>query len=222
MESTWLLDSPSNCAAAIAKGLLQIRAVELRPSDPFTWSSGWKSPIYCDNRLILGYTALWRQVIRGFEDVVKMACPGVNLIAGTATAGIPHAAILADRLGLPMAYVRSSAKGHGKQKRVEGSIYSGARAIVIEDTLSTGGSSFSAVEALRDEGVEVLAVATIFSYDFDVAKGRASDAQVPVYRLLDYHTLIREAVAMGAVSDSDVDALMAWRDAPDRYAAPNS
>lgn len=201
----------------IANGLLQIGAVELRPQQPFTWSSGWKSPIYCDNRLILGFPILRDLVIDGFQTLVEKTFPSVDLIVGTATAGIPHAAILAERLNLPMAYVRSSAKEHGQQKRTEGKIRSGANALVIEDTLSTGKSSYAAVNALQEEGVHVLAVSTILSYDFAVAAERILASQVPAYRLVGYDTLIRIAIANGYVSQMDESLLLNWREAPESF-----
>ncbi|MFO2549759.1 orotate phosphoribosyltransferase [Alicyclobacillus cycloheptanicus] len=197
--------------------MLQIGAVEIRTQDLFRWSSGWRSPIYCDNRLILGYPVLRGQVLEGFEAIVTEAYPGVDLIAGTATAGIPHAAALADRLGLPMAYVRSSAKGHGKQKRVEGKVFPGAAAIVVEDTLSTGTSAYDAVAALEEEGVRVLGVITIFSYDFEAARTRIRAAGVPAHRLVDYDTLVSTAVDQGVLGESDVAGLMAWRKNPETY-----
>jgi len=211
------LQSPLEMGESIAAGLLQIGAVELRPHEPFTWTSGWKSPIYCDNRLILGHPVLRDLVLQGFQSIIETKLPSVDLIVGTATAGIAPAGMLADRLGLPMAYVRGSAKEHGKQKRTEGKVVPGARAIIIEDTLSTGKSSYSAVEAVREEGMDVLAVFTVLSYDFEVARERAVSANVPAYRLVDYKTLIETAVAEGYVSDDDVELLMSWREAPDKF-----
>lgn len=201
----------------IARGLLQIGAVELRPNNLFTWSSGWKSPIYCDNRLVLGSPLLRDLVVEGFESCVSRQFPGLDVVVGTATAGIAHAAMVADRLGLPTAYVRSSAKEHGKQKRTEGRIRQGDRAVVVEDTLSTGKSAYSAVDALLEEGADVLAVLSIVSYDFDSAAKRAEAIQVPAYRLVDYDTLIRVAEENGYVSSADVDLLLSWRAAPETF-----
>lgn len=202
----------------LANGLLQIGAVELRPEHPFTWSSGWKSPIYCDNRLVLSYPVLRNLVMDGFTEVIETLYPSVEVVVGTATAGIPHASILADRLGLPTAYVRSSAKEHGKQKRTEGKLAAGAHAIVIEDTLSTGGSAYSAVEALRAEGVIVDAVVTILSYEFDVAREKARETGVPAISLVHYEDIIHAGVLSGRVSEVDVARLLKWRDAPHQYA----
>lgn len=211
------LDSPSSTGKSIAAGMLQIRAVEIRPTQLFTWSSGWKSPIYCDNRLILGYPVLRNQVIQGFSSIVEHFYPGVEVIAGAATGGIAHAAILADRLGLPTAYVRGSAKGHGRQRRVEGKVAAGTKAILIEDTLSTGKSAYEAVQGLQDEGVDVLAVCAIFSYDFAEAKQRIVDSNVPAHRLLDYQALITVASEQGYVQPADVQTLLDWRESPSTY-----
>lgn len=209
--------SPLDVADSIARGLLQIGAVVVRPNDLFTWSSGWKSPIYCDNRLILSYPALRDQVLRGFEAVMRAYFAGTDLVSGTATAGIPHAAMLADRLGLRMGYVRSSAKGHGMQKRVEGRVYPGATAVVVEDTLSTGTSAYDAVSALQAEGVRVLGVLCVFSYDFDVVKKRVQETGVPAYRLVDYDALLRAALALGVVTAAEEEGLRAWREHPESY-----
>lgn len=214
---TDLRGCPLEVGETVARGMLQIGAVEIRPNELFQWSSGWRSPIYCDNRLILGYPTLRTAVIDGFEAVLSECYPGVDLVAGTATAGIPHAAFLAERLGLPMAYVRSSAKGHGKQKRVEGKVVPGMTAVVVEDTLSTGTSAYDAVEALQAEGVRVLAVITIFSYDFAAARRRIQSARVPAHRLVEYETLVDVALADGHLHDQDIEGLMAWRANPETY-----
>lgn len=211
------LDGPDGYREAIAGGLLQIGAVELRPNEPFTWSSGWKSPIYCDNRLILGYPVLRSLVIDAYEEIVKRAFPSVDVIVGTATGGIAPAALLADRLGLPMVYVRSSSKEHGKQKQIEGKVVRGAHAIVIEDTLSTGKSSYNAVEAIQNEGIHASAVFTVLSYDFEVAKARARTSSVPAYRLVHYQGLIETAVLEGYVSEKDVELLLSWRESPELF-----
>lgn len=201
----------------LSVGLLQVGAVELRPNEPFTWSSGWKSPIYCDNRLILSYPILRNHVIRGFETIVRTDFPGTELIVGTATAGIPHAAILADRLSLPTAYVRSQAKAHGRGKQIEGHIRPGMKAIVIEDTLSTGKSAYQAVDSLRDAGVDVLAVLTIMSYDFDAVGARIAESGVPTYRLVPYRALVRAAHEQGQIGEGDVELLMRWRESPETF-----
>ncbi len=212
------VDGPRDLGRTIAAGLLQIGAVELRTNDVFTWSSGWKSPIYCDNRLILGYPVLRNLVIDGYESIVKTDFPSVDLVVGTATGGIAPAAFLAERLGLPMAYVRSGAKEHGQQKRAEGRIAPGARAIVVEDTLSTGKSSYQAVQVIQEEGLHVMAVFTVLSYDFQIAQERAKLAQVPAYRLVPFQELIDVALHRGYVSEQDMSMLMAWRESPETFA----
>ncbi|QSO53854.1 orotate phosphoribosyltransferase [Alicyclobacillus curvatus] len=204
-------------AERLARSLLQIKAVEIHPENPFTWSSGWKSPIYCDNRMILGYPLCFDQVERGFIKAISELTPGVDVIAGTATAGIPHAAAVARVLKLPMAYVRGSAKGHGKQKQVEGRIGAGLSAVVIEDTLSTGRSAFEAVEALRAEGMDVLAVFSIFSYDFAISREKAEAAEIPAHRLLGFDTLISTAVAESYVDKSYLEVLQNWRLHPEQF-----
>jgi orotate phosphoribosyltransferase len=211
------LDSPVDVKERLALSLLQIGAVEIRPNQPFTWSSGWKSPIYCDNRLILGTPRVRDLVVRGLSAILEQHYPAVDLVAGAATGGIAPAAIVADRLQLPMAYVRSSAKGHGRQKRVEGRVFPGSCAVVIEDTLSTGKSAYDAAEALQEEGVRVLAVCSIFSYDFPHAAERVEASRIPAYRLLDYETLIDVAEQHGYVSAADVAQLLAWRTSPETY-----
>lgn len=211
--------SPADVAGAIATGLLQAKAVELRPENPFTWSSGWKSPIYCDNRLVLGYPVLREHIVRGFAAIVEDYFPGINSISGAATGGIAHAALVADRLHLPMSYVRGSAKSHGQQKLVEGYAVAGSRAVVIEDTLSTGKSAYEAAVALQNEGITVLGVLSIFSYDFDAARERMAQTNIPAYRLVGYDALIDTARRLGVIHDEDVSLLKRWREAPDSYEA---
>lgn len=215
-----LRDSYVQDVDTLVVGLLQAGAIELRPQEPFTWASGWKSPIYCDNRLVLGYPMLRNLILRGFEDIILRDFPATELIVGTATAGIPHAAMLADRLALPSAYVRSQAKSHGRGKQIEGYTRQGMKAIVIEDTLSTGGSAYQAVDSLRVAGVDVLAVLTILSYDFDIARDRAVDASVPAYRLVPYRALVRVARERDKIGDNDVELLVQWREHPDAYQIP--
>lgn len=201
----------------LARAMLQIKAVELRPNNPFTWSSGWKSPMYCDNRVILGYPLAWDLVLEGMQEALATVFPGVDVLAGTATAGIPHAAALARELRLPMAYVRGSAKSHGKGKQVEGRVGQGLRAVVIEDSLSTGGSAYDAVDALRAEGMDVLGVLCIYSYDFPQALARAEASNVPAVRLVGYDTLIQTAREAGYIEEQDLGALNSWRQNPDKY-----
>ncbi|QQE81232.1 orotate phosphoribosyltransferase [Alicyclobacillus sp. SO9] len=201
----------------LAQGLLKIGAVELRPNNPFTWSSGWKSPIYCDNRLTLSYPVLRSLISGGLKEAIQNNFPQAEVLAGTATAGIPHAAFVAQELSLPMAYVRSSAKSHGKGKRIEGLIRAGSQVLVIEDTISTGSSAFDAAQALRDHGAKVVGVAAIFSYDFDTAVSRARELDIPVLRLLGYPQLIQSAIEMGYISQADEQRLLSWRNSPETF-----
>ncbi len=186
----------------------------LRPHEPFTWASGWKSPIYCDNRLTMADPALRARLTEGFAAALAERGLVPDTIAGTATAGIPHAAWLAHRMRLPMVYVRSKAKEHGKGNQIEGRLNENARVVLVEDTVSTGGSALDAVEALRAAGAEVLAVVAIFAYRFPQAEAAFSEAGVPLLALTDYDSLIAEAQATGLVSAADLAALRAWRADP--------
>lgn len=197
-------------AKDIVKSLLEIGAVELRPQDPFTWTSGIKSPIYCDNRLTLGYPELRGKIADQLAQIIRDHFPEVTHIAGTATAGIPHAAWIAERLGLPMVYVRSSAKGHGKQKLIEGPIAAGDRVVVIEDLISTGKSSKQAVQAVRDEGVQVDGIVAIFTYGFRQTEEALTSENVNTYTLTDYQSLIQVAASEQKVSAEDLVELKKW------------
>ncbi|OPX04578.1 orotate phosphoribosyltransferase [Geobacillus sp. LEMMY01] len=201
----------------IAAKLLEIGAVALQPNEPFTWSSGLKSPIYCDNRLTLAYPDVRRLIAAGLAELIRTQFPEADLIAGTATAGIPHAAWVSERLGLPMCYVRSQAKAHGKGKQIEGQAEPGQRVVVIEDLISTGGSSLAAVRALKEAGCEVLGVAAIFTYGLEKAKQAFAEENLPAYTLTDYNTLIETAVRLGAVSEHDLATLRKWRENPEEW-----
>ncbi|MED4271021.1 orotate phosphoribosyltransferase [Geobacillus stearothermophilus] len=201
----------------IAAKLLEIGAVALQPNEPFTWSSGLKSPIYCDNRLTLAYPDVRRTIADGLAELIRTQFPEADLIAGTATAGIPHAAWVSERLGLPMCYVRSQAKTHGKGKQIEGKAEPGQRVVVIEDLISTGGSSLAAVRALKEAGCEVLGVAAIFTYGLEKAKQAFAKENLPAYTLTDYNTLIETAVRLGAVSEHDLATLRKWRENPEEW-----
>src|SRR6056297_107888 len=177
-------------AKEIALHLMEINAVVLRPNDPFTWSSGWHSPIYCDNRLTLRYPNIRKQIATHFIDFIHEEYGDVDVITGTATAGIPHAAWVAGSLDKPMSYVRAKAKAYGLGNQIEGGIQKGESTVVIEDLISTGGSAISVVEALRFIGADIEAVLSIFTYGFDKALKRFDKAGVPMYTLTDYSTLI--------------------------------
>jgi len=203
----------------IAEQLLEIEAVFLRPNDPFTWSSGLKSPIYCDNRMTLSYPTLRKDIAKGLVDLIKSEFPNVELIAGTATAGIPHAAWVSDLLELPMCYVRSSAKSHGKGNQIEGKISEGQKAVVIEDLISTGGSAIAAAEALRNAGIEVLGIVSIFTYELDKGKQRLEEANIKAVSLTNYSNLIKVALDKGIIEEKDVALLESFRDNPETWGA---
>ncbi|PGT86598.1 MULTISPECIES: orotate phosphoribosyltransferase [Bacillaceae] len=198
----------------IAKNLLEIKAVYLQPNDPFTWSSGLKSPIYCDNRLTLSFPSIRTQIAEGLIDLIKEHYPEVEVIAGTATAGIPHAAWVSDKMDLPMVYVRSKAKGHGKGNQIEGQVKRNQKVVVVEDLISTGGSAITAVEALREAGCEVLGIVAIFTYDLALGKSKLEEANIKAQSLCDYNTLVEVAAKEGYVTEQDISKLKMWREDP--------
>ncbi|AIQ60188.1 orotate phosphoribosyltransferase [Paenibacillus borealis] len=203
-----------NKSEQVARYLLEIGAVALRPQEPFTWTSGIKSPIYCDNRLTLSFPVVRNYIAEAFAELIRTSYPDAEVIAGTATAGIPHAAWVADKLGLPMAYIRDKAKGHGKQNQIEGLIAPGQKVIVIEDLISTGGSSIKAAQAVQEAGGVPLAVLAIFSYELDRAVDAFTAADIPLQSLSNYSTLIDVALAQGTIAESDVALLQSWRKDP--------
>lgn len=198
----------------IASHLLEIGAVHLRPNEPFTWSSGLKSPIYCDNRLTLSYPLLRKEIAKGLEQLIAKEFPQCEMIAGTATAGIPHAAWVSDRLNMPMCYVRSKPKGHGKGNQIEGAVKPGQKVVVVEDLISTGGSVITAVEALRAADCEVLGVVAIFTYELDRGYRQLEDAGIKAFSLSDYSTLIEVAKEKGLVNEGELEKLKDWRKNP--------
>ena len=198
----------------IAKELLSINAVFLRPEQPFTWASGIKSPIYCDNRLILTAPRVREQVEAGLAELVKKHFPECEVLMGTSTAGIAHAAIVATILDLPMGYVRSGAKDHGRTNRIEGRLEPGQKVVVIEDLISTGGSCIEVVEALREAGAEVLGVASIFTYGMKRGLERLEAANVKNVSLSDLDTLVEVAAEEGYIKPEDKARLIAFRNNP--------
>lgn len=196
---------------AIAQSLLDIEAVSLSPNDMFTWSSGIKSPIYCDNRVTLGFPAVREAIRDGLTELIEQHFPEVEIVSGTATAGIPHAAYVSDKMNLPMNYVRSKSKSHGKQNQIEGANSKGKKVVVIEDLISTGGSSITAVEALREAGADVLGVVAIFTYGLQKADDMFGKANVPFYTISNYDELIEVAEAQGKITADDIETLVAWR-----------
>ncbi len=202
----------------IAQLLLEIKAVSLvDENNLFTWASGIQSPIYCDNRLTMSYPNVRDEIAEGFATRIRDQFADVDIIAGTATAGIPHAAWVAQKLGKPMVYVRGSAKGHGKGNQVEGVLPQGAKVVLIEDLISTGGSSLQAVEALQEAGAQVVKVLAIFSYNFDKAEKRFADAHVPYETLTDYQTLLPIAVENGVVAPDKEELLLKWCKNPEMF-----
>ena len=198
----------------IAKGLLSIQAVFLRPDEPFTWASGIKSPIYCDNRLTLTAPEVRTKVEEGLMAVIKEHYPECEVIMGTSTAGIAHAAIVGHMMGLPMGYVRSSAKDHGRTNKIEGKLEAGQKVVVIEDLISTGGSVLDTVEALREVGAEVLGVASIFTYGMQKGLDRMAAADVKNVSLSDLDNLVEVAAEEGYIKSEDVERLIKFRNNP--------
>jgi orotate phosphoribosyltransferase len=207
-----LLDTMT--AGLVARQLLEIKAIKLQPNEPFTWASGWKSPIYCDNRLALSYPKV-RSMIKGkLVEVARNKFEGIEAIAGVATAGIPQGALLADALDLPFLYVRSKAKGHGMENMIEGKVTEGQKVLVVEDLVSTGGSSLKAVQDLRNAGFNVVGMVAIFTYGFEVAKENFKQAKVKLVCLSDYGALLQQATEENHVSDDDLESLHTWRKDP--------
>ena len=199
---------------AIAKDLLSIGAVFLRPEQPFTWASGIKSPIYCDNRLTLTAPVVRGHVEAGLAGIVRTKFPGAEVLMGTSTAGIAHAAITATILGLPMGYVRSGAKDHGRGNRIEGRLEKGQKVVVVEDLISTGGSCIEVVEALREAGAEVLGVASIFTYGMKKGVERMAEAGVKNVSLTNLDTIAQVGAEEGYIAPEDVSRLLKFRDNP--------
>lgn len=198
----------------IAKHLLDIKAVFLRPSEPFTWASGIKSPIYCDNRLTLSYPNVRKDVEAGLAKLIKENFPEAECLMGTATAGIAHAALAADILELPMGYVRGGAKSHGRNNRIEGLVKPGMKVVVVEDLISTGGSSLECVEALREAGCEVVGMVAIFTYGLPKATVNFENADCKFVTLSNYDTLIEVAVENEYVTAAELEKLKAWKKDP--------
>ena len=207
-------------AKKVAEKLLQINAVKLSPQNPFTWASGIKSPIYCDNRLTLSFPEVRNSIIKGFVKQSGHFEP-FDIVAGVATAGIPHGALLADRLKKPFIYVREKAKSHGRQNQIEGILPQGARVLIIEDLISTGGSSIKAVGAVREAGGVVVGVLAIFSYGFDKATAVFKEADCRFETLSNYDILIAQAIENQYVQPKELETLKAWRLSPETWGINN-
>jgi orotate phosphoribosyltransferase len=201
-------------AKQVAKSLLQINAIILQPNQPFKWASGWNSPIYCDNRKTLSYPEIRNNIRQGLAAIVKNHYKGANVIAGVATAGIPHGALVAEELGLPFIYVRSKAKEHGKQNQIEGYFEKGQSVILVEDLISSGESSLGAATTLKEVGMKVKGIVSIFTYGFDVATENFKNADCEYVSLCDYNALLPEAIKSQYIEKSDLSILKEWRTNP--------
>jgi orotate phosphoribosyltransferase len=204
----------ADLARAIARDLLDIGAVRFSPDEPFTWTSGLRSPIYCDNRLTIGHPGVRRRIAEGFAAFIEANSLRPEIIAGTATAGIPHAAWLAEMTGLPLVYVRSSAKGHGAGRQIEGPFEPGSRVVLVEDLVSTGGSSVAAVKALRSAGLEVSHVIAIFSYELPAATAAFQDAGIPATSLTTINALLEVAGETGTLDAESIESIRRWQRDP--------
>lgn len=200
--------------SAFASRLLKINAIKLQPNNPFTWASGWKSPFYCDNRKTLSYPELRNYVKIELVHTILDHFPEVEAIAGVATGAIPQGALVADALNLPFVYVRNKPKDHGLENLIEGELKAGMKVVVIEDLISTGGSSLKAVEAIRNNVCEVIGMVASYTYGFPVAKKAFKDAQIKLVTLTDYEHVVDEALKTGYIDDSDVEVLHEWRKDP--------
>ncbi|RFZ84535.1 orotate phosphoribosyltransferase [Mucilaginibacter terrenus] len=201
----------------VAEFLLQIKAIKLQPNNPFTWASGWKSPIYCDNRITLSYPTIRTYIRQQLSSYIQEKFGAVGCIAGVATAGIPQGVLVAQELGLPFIYVRAKPKEHGTGSLIEGEISTDKRVVVVEDLISTGKSSLQAVNALRDAGYNVAGLAAIFSYGFDVAEENFKNAKCPYVTLSNYNALIKYASDKQYISEADTDMLRKWREEPSTW-----
>ncbi|GAB3948691.1 orotate phosphoribosyltransferase [Spirosoma harenae] len=207
----------SSISQTVARYLLEVQAVRLQPDQPFTWSSGWKSPIYCDNRVTLAHPEVRRYIKNALADAISQQFPDVEVIAGVATAGIPQGALVADALNLPYCYVRPEPKAHGMGKQIEGHLAASQRVVVIEDLISTGGSSLKVVDALRTAGADVLGMAAIFTYGFPLADHNFASKQVPLVCLSNYDALVTEAQILDYIPASAMESLAAWRQNPSNW-----
>lgn len=201
-------------AENVASMLLEVKAVRLNPDRPFKWASGWNSPIYCDNRITLSYPKVRSAIKNGLASAVQAYFADVDIIAGVATAGIAQGALVADWLELPFCYVRPEPKKHGMGNQIEGHIKAGQKVVLVEDLVSTGGSSLKAVDALREAGANVLGMVSIFTYGFEISKSNFAEKNLKFYSLSDYDTLIGEAVKQKYVSESQLITLHEWRNNP--------
>ena len=204
-------------ALKVAEFLLQIKAVKLEPNNPFTWASGWKSPIYCDNRVTLSFPNIRTFIRQSYAESILEKFGKPDVIAGVATGGIAQGALVAQELGLPFIYVRSSAKEHGMGNQIEGFYEKGQKVVVIEDLISTGGSSIKAIDALKSAGLDVKGLVAIFTYGFEQAKNNFEKAECPFVTLTSYEVLLDQAVKHEYVNASDLDSLREWKNSPETW-----
>lgn len=204
-------------AQQVAAELLRIGAIKIQPQKPFTWASGWKSPIYCDNRLSLSFPEVRTIIKKHLKEVILEAYPKVEAIAGVATAGIPQGALVADLLDLPFLYVRSKAKGHGMENMIEGKLEKGQQVVLIEDLVSTGGSSIKAANDIREAGGYVLGMVAIFTYGFDVAEKNFDEANISLTCLSNYQYLLEEALVKNEIKPEEQSTLKSWRENPSEW-----
>ena len=204
-------------AKEVAKSLLDIKAVSLSPQNPYTWASGIRSPIYCDNRVTMSFPAVRKQIAQGLADLIKEKYPDAEVIAGTATAGIPHAAWIADILDLPMVYIRSKAKDHGTGRKIEGKISEGQKMVVVEDLISTGGSVIEASKAAELEGANVLGSVAIFTYELAKGTKNFADAGLAIDTLSNYSTLLEVAHETSYITEAEMDLLKDWSKDPEHW-----
>ena len=201
----------------VTKKLLQINTIKVQPSNPFTWASGWLSPIYCDNRKILSYPETRTFICDQFINIIKEKYPEVEVIAGVATGAIAHGALVAEKMGLPFVYVRSKPKDHGLENLIEGDLKPEQKIVIIEDLVSTGGSSLKAAEALTNFGGDVLGMVAIFTYNFPVATQNFEKAGIELTTLSNYQTLINYAIEKGEIEEKELERLQSWRENPSKW-----
>lgn len=206
-------------AETVAKDLLEIHAVTLSPDKPYTWASGLHSPIYTDNRLTISYPAVRQAIFKGMAELIKSHFPETAVIAGTATAGIPHAAWVAEELGKPLVYVRSKTKDHGRGKQIEGVLKAGQKVVVIDDLISTGGSVLNAVDAVNKAGAEVIGVVSVFTYQLPAANENFAAKGLEYYSVTNYSTLVNAAKDNGLISEDHLESLHEWRQDPAAWSA---
>ena len=205
------------CGLKVAEFLLQIKAIKLQPQKPFTWAAGWKSPIYCDNRKTLSYPQIRTYIRQQFTELILDKFGKPDVIAGVATGGIALGVLVAQELGIPFVYVRSSSKGHGLQNKIEGVVDSGQSVVVVEDLVSSGKSSLDAVRALKDVGCNVKGMVAIFTYGFDIARENFKKEKCTLYTLSDYNCLLKQAIHSNYVTDNDLESLNEWRKKPSEW-----